>query len=198
MGRLVEVDEVDLQRNVKAREFVESIWNNPEARKHLLKAQKVVKPDDPLVKDADKPDPIEERFAAMQKLLEEERKERREAEEKREQEAKLSVLKRTRDDGITELRKRGYMDEGIKAVEEIMEKKGLLDPLDAAKLFEADHPPPEPIRANHYGAWNFMEPGAAEQNDDLKKLIDSKGQSEALVDKMARDALNEFRGQARR
>ena len=33
---------------------------------------------------------------------------------------------------------------------------------------------------------------------DLKQLLDTKGNSEVLADKMAREALNEFRGSLRR
>ena len=62
MARLVEVDEEQLQRSTKAREFVESIWNNPKARRKLLEAQREVKPDDPMVKELDKPDPADERY----------------------------------------------------------------------------------------------------------------------------------------
>jgi hypothetical protein len=197
MGKTVEVDEVDLQRSVKAREFVETIWNNPKARRKLLEAQKEVKPDDPMVKELDRPDPIEDRFAALTKQNDELRKEIADDKAKREQDDKLSQLKRQRADGIAQLRRDRWTDEGIKGVEAIMEEKGILDPLDAAAIFEKAHPPQDPILPGGSGSWNFLEPAPAE-SDDLKKLIETKGENNFLLDKMAREALMEVRGPTQR
>lgn len=194
---VIEVEEAELLRSQQARKFVESIWNNPKARRKLLEAQKEVKPDDPMVKELDKPEPYEEQFAALRKELEDEKKSRIEAEAKREQDLKLSELRKVRSDGLEKLRgEYRYTADGIKAVEEIMEKKGILDPLDAAAIFERDHPQQAPIAPNS-GSWNFLEP-VPDDSADLKKLIETKGENNPLLDKMTREALMEIRGSAPR
>ena len=193
MGRIVEVDEEQLQRSTKAREFVESIWNNPKARRKLLEAQREVKPEDPMVKELDKPDPLDDRFAKLEKDLAEERKLRAEAEAKREQDDKIKSLKRIQDDGIAELKRAGWMPAGIEGVTKIMEEKGILDPLDAAAIWEKYNPPQHPITPSSTGSWNFLEP-TADESADLKKLVETKGENDRLVDKMAFEALKEIRG----
>jgi hypothetical protein len=192
MGRLVEIDEAELQRSSEARRFVESIWANPKARRKLLEAQKEVKPDDPMLKELDKPDPFEERFAQIAKQNEDLRKEIEERESKREQDSKLEALRRQKEDGLRELRSAGWTDEGLKGVEKIMEDKGILDPLDAAAIFEKYHPPQTPILPGGTGSWNFLEP-APQDSDDLKKMIESRGENNSLLDKMTREALLEVR-----
>jgi hypothetical protein len=194
----IEVDEAELLRSQQARKFVESIWNNPKARRKLLEAQKEVKPDDPMVKALDEPEPYEEQYKALRKELEDEKKARIESDAERKQEAKLSELRKIRNDGLEKLRgEYRYTADGLKAVEEIMEKKGILDPLDAAAIFERDHPQQAPIASNSSGAWNFMEP-VPDDSEDLKKLIDTKGENNPLLDKMTREALMEIRGSAQR
>lgn len=194
---VIEVEESELLRSQQARKFVESIWNNPKARRKLLEAQKEVKPDDPMVKELDKPEPYEEQFAALRKELEDEKKSRIDAEAKREQDTKLAELRQMRTSGLERLRsEHRYTADGIKAVEEIMEKKGILDPLDAAAIFERDHPQAAPIAPNS-GAWNFLEP-VPDDSEDLKKLIETKGENNPLLDKMTREALMEMRGSAPR
>jgi len=193
----IEVDESEFLRSKQAREFVEAIYKNPKARRKLLEAQKEVKPDDPAVKELDQPDPNEQRFSALEKELAEERKARHEAEEKRERDEKISTLQRQKTEGIAQLRSRGWTDEGLKGVEDIMEKKGILDPLDAAAIFERDHPPQAPLMPNGTGSWNFLGDIPTSEDGDLKKLIESRGENNPLLDKMARDALMEVRGTRR-
>jgi hypothetical protein len=74
-----------------------------------------------------------------------------------------------------------------------MDAKGILDPEDAALIFERDNPPPPPAMPGGSGPWNFMEP-SPESGDDIKKLIESKGENGLLLDKMVREGLAEVRG----
>ena len=45
------------------------------------------------------------------------------------------------------LRRDGYTDEGMKAIEKMMEDKGLLDVMDAVAIFERTNPPPASMPA---------------------------------------------------
>jgi hypothetical protein len=194
---LVEVDEVELQRSRKAREFIETIWNNPRAKRKLLEAQKEVKPDDPLVKELENEDPVQAQLSALNKRFEDAEKARADAEAEREQATKIAQFRSVKDAGISELKRAGWTDKGIEGVEKLMEEKGILDPLDAAAIWEKHNPPPTPVTPNAYGGWNFMESSDG-MSEDLKKLIETRGESNPLIDKMARDALADIRGPQRR
>ena len=190
----VEIDEDELKQLQTLRTQVGSILKSPAARKKLAAAVKDVNPKDPLAAEADAVDPIEAKFAEMEKQLAAERKAREDAEAKRTQDAKLGELSTLRSNGIARLRQDKWTDAGITAVEKLMEEKGILDPLDAAAIYEKQHPPAMPIvPSTSSGSWDFMAP-PAETETDMKALIESKGESVPLVDKMAWGAIQEVRG----
>ena len=78
-----------------------------------------------------------------------------------------------------------------------MDEKGITDPLDAAAIFERHHPQPAPVEPKGFGAWGFMD---NVQDDDkfVKSLLETKGDVDNVVDREARQALQEFRGPSRR
>jgi hypothetical protein len=92
---------------------------------------------------------------------------------------------------------RNYTPEGIDKIEkELMAPRGIASHEDAVKVWEAEHPSAPPIMPGGVGPWNFFEqPPEDKANENIKRLIDNKGRDEVLADKMARDALNEFRQQ---
>lgn len=197
MPKLVEIDEDDLGKLKGVYGIASKIYANPKARMLLEEAQKMVDPNvaTPAIDQHRAASaPIEQqntRIAALEKQLADEK-------EARERDGKLAGLKDMQAKGIAKLRQQHYTDEGIAAVEKIMEEKGILDPIDAAAIFEK-HNPPQQVATPGGGAgggWNFME-GIAEGEADLKKLIETKGESMPLVDKMVRDTLNDLRGVAR-
>ena len=189
-----EIDEAELVRLKKLEQQVGAILKMPGARKKLAAAVKDVNPKDPLAAEADVVDPVDQRFAAVEQLLADERKAREDGEAKRVQDNKFAELATTKTRGIAALRADRWTDDGIKGVEKLMEKKGILDPLDAAAIYEKQHPPQMPIvPAGGSGSWNFMAP-PAETETDLKALIETKGENIALVDKMAWGAIQEVRG----
>ena len=87
-----------------------------------------------------------------------------------------------------------YTDEGVKAVRELMEAKGLLDVDDAVAIFERTHPPQMP--ATPAGGVTGASWGFADTNDQtdalIKELLANKGEGNA-VDRLAGQALQEFR-----
>ena len=190
----VEIDEAELARLRSVETRVGALLKNPGARKKLAAAVKDVNPKDPLAAEADAVDPVEQRFADLQAQLAAEKKAREDSEAKRTQDATLAGLAKVRTDGIAALRAEKWTDAGIAAVEKLMEEKGILDPLDAAAIYERAHPPTVPIApTSGSGGWNFMA-APAEDQTDLKSLIETKGESIPLVDKMAWDAIQEVRG----
>lgn len=194
----VEIDESEFTRLSGLNNVAHAMLQNPEAAKLLEQAQKLVNPNartPRLDQDAAVQAPIkalETQIADLNKKLA----------EKADEDAKnhtLNALRQQRDDGIRELRRQGWTDEGIKSVESLMETKGILDPLDAAAIFEKHNPPQTPTMPGSGGAWNFSEAIHDDSDVDLKKLIDTKGEVDSVTDHIARKALNEVRqNQARR
>lgn len=193
MPKMVEIDEAEFLNNQTLRQTVAKILANPQAAKLVEQAHKLVDPNAKtprLDQEAIVTAPVTE----LKKTVEELNKKIEDDKTAREQADKLAGLKAKVDAGYAQLRKDGWTDEGIEGVKKLSEEKGILDPLDAAAIFLRDHPPQAPATpSGGTGAWNFVD-SVGDNEADLKKLLDSKGDNNMLVDKMARDALNEIRG----
>lgn len=193
---VTEIDEVELMNLRRLQGTAAKILSNPKAKKLLEQAHKLVDPNaitPSLDQEREIQEPVSkalEEVAALKKQLEDEKAERAKTE-------KLTAIQSKIDQGKMQLRKEGWTDEGIAGVEKLMDEKGLLDPLDAAAIFEKLHPPQQPVNPSGSGAWNFLD-GVQDGEADLKKLIETKGESSPLLDKMSREALAEVRGQSRR
>lgn len=193
---MAEIDEVELMRLRKQDQTVHALMGNPKAKKKIFEAYKEANPNaripelemeeaarEPVMK-------LEQTVADLQKQIADDKAER-------EKQAKLSALTGNIDKGKAKLRKDGWTDEGIGAVEKIMEERGILDIEVAAAFYEKQNPPQVPATPRGMGGWNFIEQ-VNDSEADLKKLLDTRGNNEVLADKMAREALNEFRGATRR
>jgi hypothetical protein len=197
-----EVSELDLQQSTKLRQTVETWLKNPKAKRKILEAQKLVDPKAD-IPELDEPDPIEAlrtesatKIAALEKTI---------ADDKaaRERDGRLQQLQTLKDNGIAKLRTQRYTDDGIKAIEKIMEDKGILDPLDAAAIFERDHPPQAPVQqTGGSGGWNFGElPSSTEAADDQYVTSLLKAGKESISDgalsQRIANTINEVRGARR-
>lgn len=198
MPNLVEIDEEEVLRLRKLQQITAQIWSHPEARKLVQRAQKVVDPN-AVTPDLDRDKPIDDRFEALAKELAEVKKTSAEKEAKADQDAKLAKLGNDFESGRRRLLSQGVTEEGIKGCEELMEQKGILDHEVGWAYFEKLHPPQSPVAPRGSGAWNFLDaPDDSAHGEDIKKLIETRGESELLTDKMTRQALAEVRGQPRR
>lgn len=190
----IEIDEVELQQNVNARRVLEGLAKNPRTARKLYDLVKEVEPNAKISEPA--ADPYEARFDALQKELLAEKKAREEDAQKREQDTKLQSIETKQTEGFAALRRDKWTDDGIEKVKKLMEDRGILDVDVAASYIEKQFPQQQPVVPNGTGAWNFMDmPGDGDA--DLKRLIETKGESSTLLDKMARDALTDIRGQQR-
>lgn len=193
MADMIEVTEEEFRKSKELREQVQALLAHPKARRKVLEARRELDPKVP-IPELDAPDPIDEKLNPFAKQLADFKKEVDERESKREQDARIADIVAKKDRGISQLRGEGWNDEGIKAVEKIMEDQGILDPMIAAAYHEKLHPPPVPIAQTGRGPWDFMGDIPKEGDDDLKKLVETKGEDSGLLHKMAIDALNEVRG----
>ena len=197
MAKMIEVDEEEFRKSETLRKTVAEWMKNPAARRKLLEANKAYDPKAE-IPELDQPDPIEARVAPVMTEVEALKKQLRERDEKDAQDKALASLTNSIEKGFQKLRSEEQLTTaGEESVRKLMEEKGITDPEIAWAYHQRLHPPQSPIQNSGSGAWNFLEPPADDQVD-LKRLIETKGESIPLIDKMARDALADIRGQQRR
>ena len=196
----IEVDEAEYNRLSALQGIASKIVANPAARKRLEEAHKLVDPNaqTPTL-DAERlqAEPVNALKSELSAEIAAMRKERED--EKRE--ATLARIASEQDRGFNRLRQARWTDEGIESIRKIMETKGIADVDDAVAIFERSNPPATPATPSGAGmtgaAWDF-----AYTNDttdkSIQELIATKGQVDNVADRMAMQALNDFRQQAAR
>lgn len=195
MGKMIEVDEDLYNQNAKLRATIAKIASNPKNAAALEAMQKEIEPNitTPFL-DAEKARnaPIE----ALSKDIADLRKSLEEKDAKEQEERQKGLLNAKWEAGRQWMLEQGFTPEGIKKIEdEIMAPKGIVDHRDAAKIWNADHPPAPPAMPGGTGAWNFLDPQPDDKNENIKQLLASKGENNLVADRMANEALNEFRQQ---
>ena len=191
-----EIDEVELLRLRRQDQTVHALMANPKAKRKVLEAYREHDPNariPELDAEAAAAAPVNE----LSKTVADLRKEIADDKAEREKKIRLDALNGTVEGGLAKLRRAGWTDEGLTEVRKLMDEKGILDPEIAAAYYEKQHPPQTPATPSGVGGWNFVE-NVQDSEADLKKLLDSKGNNEALADRMAREALGEIRNQSRR
>jgi hypothetical protein len=194
MPKLIEVDEEQwnlLQNRDKVLRHIASV---PAAARLMEQAHKTAQPtvSTPLA-DADKA--ANEPLMALRKEFEDYKKGVEDERAKDQEERSKGLLKTKWEAGQKMMLDNGYTPEGIKKIEdEIMIPKGLTDHKDAMRLWELDHPP-APLATPGTGPWNFLEQPKDKPDESIKTLIESRGANEMVADRMAREALSEFRQQ---
>lgn len=195
-----EIDEAELLRLRRIEGTVGAIVKNPVAKKALAKALKEVNPDDPLAKEADRVDPMEARFTALEEQNAALKKQVEDGETTRQKDARLAQLKDDQDRGFQSLKISNWTDEGIKKVREVMEEKGILDVAVAAAWVEKQMPPSQnPVMPGSSGSWGFFDAPPGDGADKfVEQLLATKGESVPLVHNRAMEAIAELRGPSRR
>lgn len=198
MGKLIEVDEEQYNQNLRLRERVARLISNPRNAAAIEEMEKAIDPKvatphlDQQKAMAEPIEALRKDISEFKKGLEDERSKEREEREKILREQKWAA-------GQKWMLDHNYTHEGIKKIEEeIMIPKGIVDHQDAVKIWEADHPPAPPMTPRGSGAWNFLDPppnAEDKSQENIKKLLESRGNNELVADRMANDALNEFRQQ---
>src|ERR1700733_12563936 len=144
MPKVVEVDEAEYNQMVALRGVASKIVANPTARRLLEQAQKTVDPNAPtpmLDEDKAKNEPLTALKTEMQAKIDKLEKERED--EKREATLQAIAARQTSD--FAELRsKHAYTDEGIAAIQKLMEEEGITKVNNAVAIFERNNPPQMP------------------------------------------------------
>lgn len=194
MPKVVEVDEAEYNQMVALRTVAGKIVANPAARRQLEQAHKLVDPNaaTPLLdQERLQNEPLTALKTEMQARIDALQKER--DDEKRENALTAIAGRQTAD--FAKLRKEGYTDEGIAAIQKLMEDEGITKVNNAVAIFERNNPPQMP--STPQGGMTGTSWGFADVNADtdkmIQELIGSKGNNEAVTDRMAAAALQDFR-----
>jgi len=202
MAKIVEVDEAEYNQMVALRNVASRMVAKPESRRLLEQAQKLVDPNAPtplLDQEASQMAPVKEleknlaaEIAALKKEREDEKRDATLASIAGKQEAAFARLKS----------QHHYTDEGVKAVRDLMETKGLIDVDDAVAIFERANPPPTPATPSGITGdkWNFADVSDPGTDKAIADLIASKGEgsvADAVVSRMANETLMQLRGARR-
>lgn len=195
----IEIDEAEYNRLAALHGIASRIVANPNARKRLEEAHKLVDPNatTPLLdQERQLAEPVNalktefsEQIAALKKEREDEKRE-----------ATLARIAADQERAFGRLRSQRYTDEGIESIRKLMETKGLIDVDDAVAIWERQNPPPAPATPSGGmtgSSWGFTDVNA-DTDKSIQELIATRGQVDSVADRMAAQALNEFRGQARR
>ena len=197
MPRAVEIDEAELLAKNQVVGLVDLISKDPKARKMFHQAVKAVKPDI-VIPEVD----------AANEVLSEISKEReaREALEKRlaDRDAKDEADRRTAAFAASwnaqkdKLRDEGWMDDGLAEVEKLAQERGIVDLEAAASLHQKLHPPAEIVSPNGgFGAFDLFQP-TGEEDANMKRLMETKGDDDIAIRSMVNQALTEGRSGGRR
>lgn len=190
----VEVDEAEWTASQQVVSVFSDMLKNPQAREQVLKAKKLARPNEPIPEI----DAASKGYEEINKLREElaaDRKAREDADKKRDDDARVAKFQADWDAQKAALRADGWMDDGIAKIEEYAKTTGIPDLEAAALKYRKLHPEPEPVQPSGYGRWAFMdEPGDKDNPSFVQKLLQTKGESESVLDSEIRNAINEVRG----
>lgn len=193
---LVQIDEAELLQQKAVLEQLNKMLGHPEARKKVLEARKLADPT-VVIPEIDAAAPINDAVTKIREELAEDRKaraaEKAAADEQRRLDEFNAGLERQR----ATLRAQGWTEEGLVALQEHAQKRGIPDLEVAAAHYEKLHPPAEPVAPNGQGSWGFFDQPPAEDTF-LKSMVESHGDNEAALDREIKAALADARGQTRR
>jgi hypothetical protein len=188
-----EIDETRLGSLNAIAQIADSLLKNPKTRKKYLEAVKEARPDLP-IPEIDAAQPVAAEVNAIREEFTKELKSLREEREKEKSDRMLSSVKESYAKGKQELADLGYTPEGIADVEKFMETNGLTDFALARKAYEYDNPRPAPARPSRGNYFDMMESkNATDGNDYIKKLFETGGQDESVLDAQISTVLAEAR-----
>ena len=191
-----EIEEADLLAQQQVVGVVADIMNNAEARKLFLSSKKIARPNEP-IPEIDAAAPIRADIDEMKKMLADEKKAREEERKAAEAARAQNEFESRWDKQRATLRDSGWLAEGIEKVEKFAHERTIPDLEAAAALYEKLNPPAAPTEPMGRSFMDVFNPNP-DEDTDMKKLLETRGNSEGLLNKMIGDALREVRGQPRR
>jgi thiamine pyrophosphate-dependent acetolactate synthase large subunit-like protein len=193
--RTIEVDESQFRNNEVLRQTVARMLTNPQARKLVQQAQKIIDPN-VVIPEIDAAAPIQAELAAvrqqtaadiaaMRQQMEQERVQR-------ENEAIRARLDNQWLQGRNSLVEQGVLPEAITEIEKIMVDKGIVDHDIAAAYYQKMNPPVTPIASGGFAGFGAAMPEASD-NDAIKELWETRGESDRALDKLITASISDQR-----
>jgi hypothetical protein len=188
-----EVDETQWNSAQNVVRSVTEIMKDPKRRMRLLELQKEAEPN-AVIPELDAQKPVQEAVEGISKKFDELRAELQTEREKRDNDSKLEQFTKKYEAGRKLLATNGYNEDGVKAVEKLMEERGIADHEDALVIYERLHPPQQPIKSNNAAVSSFLAQAKADGDggDELaKRLIASKGNDPWVLDRLIENVRRE-------
>ena len=169
----VEIDETELANLRRVATIADRVAKHPKARALMQQAVAEAAPEQVGPETRIRQE-FDEKFEALRAELSEDRKARNELAAEREKAEQRAGLERRWTDGRRFAREQGYTEDGLKPLEDFMEKNGIADHKIAIPAFERENPPPPQVMTGG-SRWNFFEQGADPQADaDLRPLFEGR------------------------
>lgn len=165
----VEIEESELAQYRGIAQTLQAWMSNPKARKKILEARKEIDPN-AIIPELDAAAPINEAMSKLDEKLMALDKKLSDDAAAREQSEKMSKLNSQWESGRVKLRSSGYTEEGIKKVEELMEKEGIANHEAGAAYYDRLNPPEEPLSPSSGSGFDMLMGtlGAANTDDAMK------------------------------
>ena len=166
---LHEVEESELQVLRNSKLLLDRFGADPRTRAKLMELVKIINPNVVIPEVDAKTEVLKEVEVARKELADFKKQVEDEKAEATKQKSKAE-LDRMIADGRAKLHGDGYTDEGITAIEKLMNERGIANYDAAAALWEKEQPKIEPVTPTDFGkAWNFAKPD--EKDEDHKLLL---------------------------
>lgn len=188
----VEIDESELANLRRVNDVAVRIGKNAKARALLQEAVAEAAPEEAGPEHRIRTE-FSEALTSIREDLSKDREERAKEKQEREADAAKRALETRWMSGRTSLREAGYTQEGIDAVEQLMEQRGIADHEAARALHERLNPPAEPAVTGG-SRWNFLDRAAEATSDSAFKALMS-GDDETFLATAIPAALKEARGE---
>jgi hypothetical protein len=187
----IEIEESELANLRRVNDVATLIGKNPKARAMLQQAVVEAAPDQAGPEHYLRSE-FTEAIGSVSKKIDEFLEGQKQERSEREADAAKRALENRWLEGRAKLRADGVTQEGVEAVEKLMEDEGIPNHEAARLLYERRNPPPEPAVTGG-SRWNFFDRAAEAANDTaFKALMD--GDDEAWLAHSIPAALKEARG----
>jgi hypothetical protein len=188
---LVEVDDRELSDYKRLTAFLQSATTNSKTRRKLLEIQKELNPNQ-AIPELDAAAPLNDELAQVKSSLAAMSKLMADDKAAREQEKQLAQLSRQWEKGRTLLRKQGYVEEGIDAVEKFMEQRGIADHEVGMAAFERLQPPETPVAPVSGNRFDVFAPRVGD--DAHMKALFANPNDRGALNGLIADSLRAVRG----
>jgi hypothetical protein len=189
----IEVDEAEYVAQQQVTKLFADTLGNKEARELLLKAKKIVRPNE-AIPEIDAAKPLQDELGKIREEMKADREARAAEKAEREASEKANKFQSEWDKQKTSLADEGWSNEGIANIETLAKERGIPDMEAAAALYRKLHPDPEVVHPSGIGRFDMFEVPKEGENDFMKKLLESQGQNDSIVDAEARKAIADVRG----